>query len=88
MERPSRFDTMPGDMRIPPRHLYPTRPVPTLWRVVLEVETTTWTWESYASTSTDATMLALSWLRDLLLENESLHAEQKIRVLEVLQVAV
>lgn len=97
-DRQSRFAPFPGAMKIPPASLYPTRPLPYLWRVVLEVErdggTLTARWENYATSSTDATTRAIEWMQD----EAAAIADQapgerrgqgvKFRVLEVLQASI
>jgi hypothetical protein len=87
-DRPSRFAAYPGDMKLPPRCLYPSSPVPSLWRVLLCTgmgnEISTWTWQNYAGTSTEASERALDWLRHELWAESG--CAPHIRVLEVLQV--
>lgn len=82
-DRPSRFAAMPGEMKIPPAYLYPSRPVPVLWSVLLGTALCEWTWEGYAATSTEATERAIDWLRD---KHQAEGFSPAIRVLEVLQV--
>ena len=79
-DRPSRFAAMPGDMKIPPAHLYPERAIPSLWSVLLATTPCEWTWQGYAASSIEATERAIDWLR------EKSESEPAIRVLEVLQV--
>jgi hypothetical protein len=84
-DRPSRFAAFPGDMKIPPAYLHPRRRIPVLWHVVLATDAQTWRSEFYAASSTEATELAIDWLRrKLWLDGMT----PRIRVLEVLQVGV
>lgn len=84
-DRPSRFAAVPGDMKIPPAWLYPDTPARSLWRVVIATGelNTQWTWERYAGSSSEATTLAVEWVR-VRFGDEG--AGLRIRVLEVLQV--
>ena len=82
-DRPSRFAAMPGDMKIPPATLYPSRGIPTLWSVLLATALCEWTWEGYAATSIEATERAIDSLQA---KHQAEGFSPTIRVLEVLQV--
>lgn len=84
LDRLSRFAPMPGDMKLPAAHLYPSRPVPVHWSLLLEAQGNEHAWRIFAGTSIEATALATDALRAQL-EAEG-HHEPAIRVLMVCQV--
>jgi hypothetical protein len=91
-ERLSRFDTKPGDIKIPPRTFYPTKPVQLqsrwLVRMVATVEGVDWPLEQrvWAVSSTDAVARAEAELYAGL--DQAARARMPLRVVAVLQEAV
>jgi len=94
-ERQSRFDTQPGDIKVPAAMLYPSEPVQPLarWTVRLAAEggdwERPWMWDTHlwAHSSTDAVARA----RAAFYENWAGYQERKrwpLRVVAVLQEAV
>lgn len=98
-ERHSRFDTRPGDIKIPPREAYPSKPVPlqTRWLVQMVLEGDLWLkhyghpWpidmHVWAVTSLEAVAKARSdFLADW--ENDQVRRRLVLRVTAVMQAAV